>query len=119
MRKTKTYRILSDRGLIGLYLLYRASREHKDGVLITNVALHQLIGKATAYDKRTNDFARTVNKLFPYSKIEKDDKNRKTLYLGFKSAVKPSNPVRITSIPPRQDIEKLLGFATLTLDAPW
>src|SRR5829696_383637 len=122
MRKIEeSYRTLSDRKLIGLYLLYSASKENRDGMLITNKALQNLFRVEKVYDERIRDFTRDVSNLFPYSRIAKDKLNRKILFLGFKAEVKPTKSLRITAIPSPKEIEKLLGFNTVTwtLNAPW
>lgn len=107
---TKRFRHMSDRQLVGLYLLMQAVAKGKTSVHLSNQSLCNLLNVGRVHPGRLRDLSSSFAPfLVGYKPHNRPGQNRTATFFAA-GTTDPNNDLRHPSIPTREVMEKALGL---------
>ena len=107
---TNRFRHMSDRQLVGLYLLMQAVAKGKTSVLLSNQSLCNLLKVGSVHLGRLRDLSSSFAPFLVGYKPHKRPGQNRTATFFIPGTTDPNNDLRNPSIPSREAMEKSLGL---------
>lgn len=107
---TNRFRHISDRQVIGLYLLMQALLNGKKSVHLSNACLCKLLGVGTVFDKRIQELSASFAPYLGKYEIHARPGHAKTAIFLLPGAVNSKDSMNVSTLPTREEMEKALGL---------